>query len=437
MQRRFERMENLFKLKKHNVTFKSELTAGLTSFFAAVYIIVVNASIIKDTGIPMEAQIIAVALAAFVGCMLVAFISNTPLVIMPGVGESALFTFTIVKSMGLSPYEALASVFCAGILFSVVALTPLAKTLTISIPDTLKNAITVGIGLFITFVGFQKSGLIVANPSTLVSLGNLRDPQVLAFILFMLITLCLFIKNIPGAFLISIFLGTIISIFVGIVDVSTIQFGLPDFSSYGNLCFSLDFSKFTTVPFLVATFSITLVLVFENIGLLYGQVNGMLNQGEKFDNALKATALSTIAFSLVGTCPAVSTVEGSAGISAGGKTGLTSVVAGFMFLLSLFFIPVIKIIPNAAIAPILIIIGGLMLQNIVNIDFSDFSECFPAFLTIAIIPLSYSIVDGIAFGFIAYPLAKIFAKQHKKISLPMYVISAAFLMYLILKGLNL
>ncbi|SHK09373.1 putative MFS transporter, AGZA family, xanthine/uracil permease [Clostridium cavendishii DSM 21758] len=430
-------MKNLFKLKENNTNFKNELTAALTSFFASVYIIVVNASILSDAGMSIDAQIIATVLASLVGCLLIAFISNTPLIIMPGMGVNALFTYTIVRAMGLNYHQALAAVVIAGLLFSVIALTPLANILSNSIPHSLKEAITVGIGLFITFIGLQKAGLIVSSSSTLVGLGKLTDPHVLAFLITMVITLFLFLKDVPGAFLISIFLGTLISIMFGIVNLSSLKFGLPNFSGYNDLFFAMDFGKISTIPFWVATFSLTLVLVFENIGLLHGQVAGMLKQPEKINKSLIATALSTIGCGLLGTSPSVSTVEGAAGIAAGGKTGLTSFLTGLLFLVSLFFIPLITIIPSAAISPILVIIGGLMMKNIVNINFEDFSESFPAFLTIVLIPLTYSIVDGIAFGFIAYPLAKLFTKKYKEVSLPMYIVSIIFLTYFILHGLNL
>lgn len=428
-------MNKFFKLKEHNVTVKSELMAALTSFFAAVYIIVVNASILSDGGVAMEPLILATVFASLFGCILVGFMSNAPLIIMPGMGINALFTYTIVRTMGLSFQQALAAVLVSGVLFCVIALTPLSKLLTESIPKSLKEAITVGIGLFITFIGLKNAGLIVSDASTFVKLGDLSDPAIIAFLIIMVLTLVLFILNIPGGFLISIILGTLISILLGVVDLSSIHLSMPNFSSYNEVFFAMDFSAISSIPFWIATFSLTLVLVFENIGLLHGQVNGLLKTPEKTNKALNAVAFSTIGCALFGTSPCVSTVEGAAGITAGGKTGLTSVFCGLLFLISLFFIPLITIIPNAAISPILVIIGGLMIKNVEEIDFSDFSESFPAFLTIILIPLTFSIVDGIAFGFITYPIAKICAKQHKKVSVTMYVVSAIFLLYFILHAL--
>lgn len=426
-------MDNLFKLKEHNTTVKTEFIAGLTSFFAAVYIIMVNASILSDGGIPMEPLIIATVLSSLVGCLLVAFMSNTPLVIMPGMGVNALFTYTIIKTMGLTFFEALASVTIAGLLFVAIAITPLSKLLTDAIPDSLKEAISVGIGLFITFLGVQKSGILVPDASTFVKLGDLTDPTVIVFLITMVITLILFVMNVPGSFLIGIITGTIISIFFGIISLPTTYFSLPDFKAYNDIFFKISFSGITDISFWIATFSLTLILVFQGIGLLHGQVGGLLKRPEKTEKALTALAISTLTCGLLGTSPTVSTVEGTAGIAAGGRTGLTAIFASLMLLLSLFLIPVIAIIPNAAIAPVLIILGGLMIQSINQIDFKNFSESFPSFLIISLIPLTFNIVDGIAFGFITYPICKIASKKFKDVSTTMYVVSLIFLLYFILR----
>lgn len=424
-------MKNFFKLQEHNVTVKSETLAALTSFFAAVYIIIVNASILSDGGIPMEPLIVATVLSSVVGCLLVAFISNAPLIIMPGMGINALFTYTIINTLGLNFYEALGVVFVSGILFVIIALTPLSKVLIESIPHNLKDAITVGIGLFITFIGLQKSKIIVTDNSTLVKLGSITSPEVLAFIVIMILTIVLFLKNVPGSFLISIILGTIISIGFGIVDLSNLSYSMPDFNAYKDIFFHLDFSAIGNIKFWIGSFSLTLVLVFENIGLLHSQVSGMLNSPEKASKALVAVSLSTIVCAFCGSSPSVSTVEGSAGITAGGKTGLTSVITGLLFLVSIFFIPLISIIPDAALAPILIIIGCLMAKNLKNLNFDDLDELFPSFIIIILIPFTYSIIDGIAFGFILYPLCKLCCKKGKEVSVPMYITSLIFLTYFV------
>ena len=427
-------MDKIFKLKEHNTNFKTELIAGLTSFFAAVYIIVVNASILSDGGISQEPLIIATVLASFIGCLLVAFISNTPLIIMPGMGINALFTYTIVLGMGLTFNQALGSVFISGLLFLIIAITPLSKILDKSIPSSLKESITIGIGLFITFLGFQKSGLIISDPSTLVKIGDISNPKIIFFIFIFILTIILFAKNIPGNFLISIIVGTIIAILFKFVDLSSLNFELPNFNQYREIFFNIDLSEFFNSKFWISTFSLTLVLVFENIGLLHGQINGLLKSPKKQSKALNSIALSTIACSLLGTSPSVSTVEGTAGIAAGGKTGLTSCITGILLLVSLLFIPFINIIPNEVIAPILIVIGSLMIKGIVHIDFNDISEAIPCFLIIVLIPLTFSIIDGIAFGFISYTIMKLATKKDKEISVTMYIISFIFIFYFILNS---
>lgn len=427
-----ERMEKLFKLKEHKTNFKTELIAGLTSFFAAVYIVVVNASILSDGGVSQEPLIIATVLASFMGCLLVALTSNTPLVIMPGMGINALFTYTIVLGMGLTFNQALGSVVIAGLLFLIIAITPLSKILDESIPNSLKESITIGIGLFITFLGLQKSGLIISDPSTFVKIGDLSNPRIIFFIFIFILTVILFARNIPGSFLISIITGTIIAILFKFVDVSNLNFTLPNFKEYQNIFFNIDLSGILNSKFWISTFSLTLVIVFENIGLLHGQINGLLKTPKKQNKALNSIALSTIACGLFGTSPSVSTVEGTAGIAAGGKTGLTSLISGFLLLISLLFIPFINIIPNEVIAPILIIIGSLMIKGIVHIDFNDISEAIPNFLIIVLIPLTFSIIDGIAFGFISYTIMKIATKKSKDISVTMYIVSFIFILYFIL-----
>ena len=429
-------MKGVFKLKQHETTIRKEVIAGLTSFFSIVYILAVNGKILEDAGIPLEAGIIATVLSSFIGCLLVAFIANAPLILVPGMGINALFTFTIVGSLGLDYKEALGAVVLSGILFVIVAFTKLHSILTKAIPDSLKESISVGIGLFIAFIGLHKSGIVVGNPTNFVSLGELSSPIVLASIINLIIALFLFLKKVPGNFLITIILGTMVSYFFGLVDFKGMDTSFISFESYKDVFFSSHFGKWSFISFWSAVFSLVLVLVFENIGLVHSQVNGMLQAPEKSGKSLKAISISTIVCGLLGTSPAVSTVETAAGITTGGRTGLTSVVTGSLLLLSLFFMPFIKLVPETAITPILIIIGGLMMKNVVNIDFTDFTEAFPAFLVIIMIPLTYSIVDGIAFGFIAYPLVKVFSNKSKQITVSSVVISLLFFMNFLLHAVG-
>ncbi len=247
-----KKLNNLFNLKKNNTTVKGEMLAGLTSFFAIVYIIAVNASILSDAGLPLEGgAIIATVLSSFVGCVLVGFISNAPLILVPGMGVNALFSYTIVGSMGLSWQQALAAVFVSGILFAVIAFTKFSKILTKSIPTSLKEAITVGgIGILITFIGLQKSGIVIGSKTTFVTLGHFNNPLVYVTFINLIITVVLFIKNVPGNFLISMVTGTVISYFFGLVDTSKLIFSKFSLDSYKELFFKMDFSSITSITFI-------------------------------------------------------------------------------------------------------------------------------------------------------------------------------------------
>ncbi|PZT55064.1 NCS2 family permease [Paenibacillus silvae] len=405
---------------------KREFLAGAVSFFTIVYIIAVNASILQDAGIPMEAGVIATVLTSLFGCLMMGLWAKTPIILVPGMGINALFTYTIVQTMGLSWQEALGAVFISGLLFVLVAFTPVARWLSVSIPDALKEATTIGIGLFLTFIGLQKGGIVVASPTTFVALGDFSKAHVFLTLLTLIVALVLFIRKVPGSFLITIVAGTLLAIIFGQLDLNVKESSSFSIQSYLNVMGSMSFSQIGSITFWVATFTLTLVIVFENIGLVHGHLN-MIEKPEKFERSLQANAISAVLAGFFGTSPTVSTVESAAGITAGGRRGLTSIVTGVFFLASLFFIPVIKLIPDSAISPILIIVGGLMISNVQRINFKDFAEGFPSFLIIVLIPLTYSIVDGMALGFIIYTLLNLAAGNGKKIPLALYLITALFL----------
>lgn len=426
-------LEKKFHLRACDTTIRRELMAGLIGFITIVYIVAVNASILEDAGIPLAAGILATVLSSFVGAILMAFWANAPIILVPGMGINALFTYTLCQSMGLSWQEALAAVFVSGLIFTVIAFTRAAQHISHAIPASLKEAITVGIGLFLTFIGLQKGGLIVTNPATFVALGDLSSPPVIVTIVTLIITLILFVRNVPGNFLIGMAVGTGLGLWFGVVEPG--GGGTFSLAEYGQVFAGLSFGGMWELPFWIATFSLAMVIVFENIGLIHGHT-AMIGQPQKFRRALQANALSTAISGVMGTSPTVATVETAAGIAAGGRTGLTAWVTGTLFLISLGLLPLVKMIPDGAIAPVLIIIGALMLQNVQNINLKDFSEGFPAFLIIAIIPLSYSIVDGIAFGFVAYPLLKLVLGKRREVPALLYVISGLFLLNLVLPMLT-
>ncbi|OAS86649.1 MULTISPECIES: NCS2 family permease [Metabacillus] len=428
-------MNKFFQLKDNKTTIKNEILAGTVSFFTIVYIVVVNAAILSDAGIPLEAGIIATVLTSFAGCFIMGFYGNTPIILVPGMGVNALFTYTIVLGMGLSWQEGLAVVFVSGLLFTVIAFTKLASIISESIPHSLKEAITVGIGLFLTFIGLQKGGIIILNKETYVSLGDFSDPAVILTLVTLLITIALFARQIPGNFLISILLGTLLAGFCGQLSFESVTHPENAIHAYKYVIAAMSFERIADLTFWTATFSLTMVIVFENIGLVFGQVH-MIDRPNTYKRSLRANALSTITSGLFGSSPTVSTVETAAGITAGGRTGLTSVTTGVLFLSSLLFLPFIKVIPDSAIAPILILIGSLMIQNIQHIDLTDFSESFPSFLIIALIPFTYSIVDGMAFGFIIYPFLKVLLNRRKEVKPPLYFIAGLFLLNFILHALH-
>ncbi|AZB42612.1 NCS2 family permease [Bacillus sp. FJAT-42376] len=428
-------LKSIFQLKENGTTFKRELLAGLVSFLTVIYIVAVNASILSDAGIPLEAGMLATVLASFIGCLLMGLIGNTPIILVPGMGVNALFTYTICQSMGIPWQQGLAVVIISGLLFAAVAFTKLTEIISASIPSSLKEAITVGIGIFLTFIGLQKAGMVEASKTTFVQLGDLSSPAVLAALITLLLTIVLFAKGVPGHFLISIVAGTAIAYLFGAGAPASSAGNTGAFESYANVLRSVSFEGIAELSFWIAVFSLTMVIVFENVGLVHGHTS-MISRENRFKRSLQANSLSAIASGFLGTSPTVSTVETAAGISAGGRTGLTALTTGLLFLASLLFLPYIKLIPDTAIAPILILIGGLMIQNIQNIDLQDFSESFPAFLIIALIPLTYSIVDGMAFGFIAYPILKVAMKRSKEIAFPLYIIALLFLASMIFHSIH-
>ena len=421
-----------FDLAGHGTTLRTEGMAGLSNFFTVVYIVAVNAAILADSGIPLEAGILATVLTCFVGCLLMGLWANAPVILVPGMGVNAFFAYTIVRSMGLSWQEALAAVLLSGAVFALAAFTRLGDMLSRAVPQSLKEAITVGIGLFLTFIGLQKGGLIAANQTTYVSLGQLGSPQALVTLLTLLVVLFLHIRQVRGGFLIGILFGTGLAALFGLVDWSGASRVNLSLAGYAHVLGAVSFDGIGSLAFWAATFSLAMVVVFETMGTLHG----FLERPEKTGRAYQASAVTAMLAGVFGTSPTIVAVESAAGIASGGKTGLTAVTTGVLFLLSLLFLPFIKLIPASAIAPVLIVIGGLMITNVQKIPFHDFSEWFPAFLVIALIPLTYSIADGIAFGFLAYPVLKIALGRSREVATPLFVIAGLFLVNFVLHAIG-
>ena len=428
-------LEAFFHFLDYGTNGKREILAGVVGYFTIVYILIVNSLILSEAGIPVNGAVIATILLSALSCVMIGIWANVPILLVPGMGVNALFAYTMVQGMGLSWQSALGAVFISGVIFVVIAFTKYSKLISDSIPSSIKEAISVGLGLFLMLIGLEKGGIITGGSSSIVALGDLSDPAVCATVLTFLLAITLFIKNVPGNFMITILAGSLIAYCLGTVQLSEIHFSGIDTASYGDLFFSLSFMEADRIEFWISVFAMTMVLVFENIGLVHGHVDS-INRQDAYKKSLQATSVSVLFSGIFGSSPTVATVETAAGIASGGRTGFTSVVTGLLFILSLLFIPVIKVIPDSAIAPILIIIGILMLGNIKKLDFSDLTESIPAIMIITIIPFTYSIADGMAFGFILYPFLKLVTGKAKEVSAPMYVSAGMFIVYFIISMLG-
>ncbi|MFE4144124.1 NCS2 family permease [Peribacillus sp. YIM B13472] len=424
-------LETFFHFSDYGTNGKREILAGVVGYFTIVYILIVNSLILSEAGIPINGAVIATIILSALSCVMIGLWANVPILLVPGMGVNALFAYTMVQGMGLSWQSALGAVFVSGVIFVVIAFTKYSKLISDSIPRSIKEAISVGLGLFLMLIGLEKGGIITRGSSSIVALGDLSDPAVCATVLTFLLAITLFIKNVPGNFMITILAGSLIAYWFGTVQLSKIHFSGIDTASYGDLFFSLSFLEANRIEFWISVFAMTMVLVFENIGLVHGHVDS-INRQDAYKKSLQATSVSVLFSGIFGSSPTVATVETAAGIASGGRTGFTSVVTGVLFILSLLFIPVIKVIPDSAIAPILIIIGILMLGNIKELDFSDLTESIPAIMIITIIPFTYSIADGMAFGFILYPFLKLVTGKAREVSAPMYVSAGMFIVYFII-----
>lgn len=425
-------MERFFKLKHYQTTIGKEISAGLISYITVAYIIIVNATILSEAGIPIEAGIIATILTSFFGCLILGLWSNSPFLLIPGMGLNAMFTYTIVQSGGFTWQEALTMVFVSGVIFTIIAFTPLAKVISASIPNSLKEAITIGIGILLILIGFENAGIITKSEKTLLEIGDLSSPIAIITLIGLLLTIILFIKNVRGNLLISIIITSLLMIWFGGSSFEGISFALPSFHEYIGVFGQISWMQAGNIVFWLTSISFAMVIVFENIGLIHGH-SKMINRPESSQKSLQATAVSVLSAGIFGTSPTVASVEAAAGITAGGRTGLTSIVTGLMFLISILFIPIIKVVPPSAVSPVLILIGLLMLQDIVHMSMDDLTDSIPALLIIVLIPLTYSIADGMAIGFILYPLLKLLVGKSKDIHPALYMIAILFICNFIVK----
>ncbi|MCI8550715.1 MAG: NCS2 family permease [Lachnospiraceae bacterium] len=435
-------MEKFFKLKEHGTNVRTEVIAGVTTFFAMAYIIFVNPTYLSEAGMDFTAVMVATCLSAAIGTLLTAFIANVPFAQAPGMGLNAFFTYTLCFSMGYTWQQGLTIVLISGILFLVVTVSPLRSKIIASIPVCLKDAISVGIGLFIAFIGLLNAGIVKCigpDPSSYTDMGAITKGSALLAIIGLLITGILIAHKVKAAIFIGIIATTIIGIPMGI----TVMPESMTMSNIGNIsmtAFQLDFGgvmSMGVLPLITAVVSFFIVDCFDTVGTLLGTAGnaGMLDKDGNLpggDRALIADAIATCVGACLGTSTVTTFVESSTGIQEGGRTGLASVVTGLLFLLCVLLAPIAGIVPGAATAPALIIVGVYMMMGAVKINWGDFETALPCFLTISMMPFAYSISDGIGFGFISYAVIKVCRGKAKEVPVLVYILSAIFIAMYIL-----
>ena len=429
-----ELIESLFKLKDHKTSFRKEVLAGLATFLTMAYIMVVNPAILSETGMDFDSVFVATILASFVACLLMGILANWPVALAPGMGLNAFFTYAVVFGMGFSWQQALAAVFCSGILFLLISLSPLRAYLINAIPKSLKFGIGAGIGLFLAIIGLKNAGIVVDNPATLVGLGDLKSAPVLLALLTFTLMIALDKLKIPGAIVISILATTIIGFIFGVVQFQGITSAIPSMSP---TFLQLDFSSIGSSLFLIVVFTILFVDFFDTAGTLTSVANlsGKIDKDGNVENIQKAVfsdSIATIVGSIFGTSSTTSYIESGAGIKEGGKTGLVAVSVGIFFLLCLFLAPLAKSIPAYATGAALVFIATFFCKNLVNIDWDDISEYSPALLAAFIMPLTYSISNGIALAFIVYVVAKAISGKMSDLNPAVLIIAGASLLHFLL-----
>ena len=434
-------IERYFKIREKGSTVRTEVLAGMTTFIAMAYILFVNPNILADAGIPKDAAIASTIWIATLASMAMGVFANYPVALAPGMGLNAFFAYYVCGVLGLHWTVALGAVFFSGVLFLILTVGGIRQAIINAVPRDLKLAISVGIGLFIAFIGLKGTGLIVENSATYVSLGHVTAPTTLLSLFGLLFTAALMARNVHGSILIGIFVTTILAMVLGMTPAPQ---GIGDIIStslphMGETFGQLDLAGAWNYGLVSIIFTFTVVELFDNMGTLIGlttKAKMVKSDGhiENIDKALTTDAVGTMVSAVFGTSTVTSYIESAAGIAAGGRTGLTALAAGVLFLAALLFTPLIGLVPAFATAPALILVGALLMSEVGKIDFGDFTNALPAFLTIIMMPLTSSIANGFAFGFISYTIMKLFAGQYKKVSWIMYLVSIAFLINLALRS---
>jgi len=428
-------LKEWFKFSERNTSFSTETLAGLTTFVTMAYIIIVNPAILSKTGMDFNGVFIATIVASMIGTLIMGIFANYPIAIAPGMGMNAYFAFAVVIGMGIAWQQALGTVFIASVIFVVLSFTKFRQALINSIPTSLKQGIGAGIGLFVTFIGLQSSKLVISSPATIVTLGNLSDPTTFLSIIGLLISLVLMVNNVKGALFIGMILTSIIAFFQGLIVVPASLFSLP--TGLEHTFMQMDVQGALDGGLYAIIFTFLIVTLFDTTGTMLGigSQAGLIKADGEFPNvrgALLADAFGSTFGALLGTSPTSSYVESGAGVAAGGRTGFSSVVVALLFGLMLFCAPIAQMLASipAVTAPALIIVGFLMMNGLKLIDWNDMEEAVPAFLTLFMMPMSYSITTGVGVGFIVYPLLKIFRGKARQVHPLMYLFMVLFIIQL-------
>jgi len=425
-------LEKFFKLKENKTTVKTEILAGITTFMTMAYILAVNPDILSATGMDKNALFTATALSAFVATMVMALVAKLPFALAPGMGLNAFFAFTVVLGMGHSWQFAITAVFLEGIIFIILTAFNIRELIVNAIPLPLKHAVSAGIGLFIAFIGLQNAGIIINNDAVLVGLGDMGSPAVLIALGGVLLIGVLLALKVRGALLIGIFAATIAGLPFGVTHLP--EGNLVDAPpSLAPIFWKFEFSSILTFDMLIVLFTFLFVDMFDTVGTLVGVSSkaGMLDKDGKVPRvkqALFADSIGTFFGAIFGTSTVTTYVESASGVAEGGRTGLTSLTTALLFLVALFFSPLFTMVPAAATAPALILVGFFMMSPILKIDFDNYTDSIPAFITIIAMPLTYSIAEGIVFGMLSYVLLKLLTGKTKDISIVMVVLAVLFIL---------
>ena len=428
-------LKKLFGFDSTKTTVRTEIVAGITTFLTMSYILAVNPTMFGELdGMPVGSVFTSTALAAIVGCLAMAFVGKLPFGLAPGMGLNAFFVYSVCMGMGYSWQFALTAVLIEGLIFIVLTLTNLREAIVNAIPMSLRNAIGAGIGLFIAFIGLKSAGVVVADGATLVALGDVTSGSALLAFIGLVITGFMYSRNVPGAILLGIIITMIIGIPLGVTEFKGIV-SAPE--SIAPIFCQFEFDKIFSVDMLVVVFTFFFIDMFDTVGTLVGvctKAKMMDENGNiyRVKQAFMADSIATTAGALLGTSTTTTYVESAAGVAQGGRSGLTALVVGGCFVIAMFFSPLFLSIPSAATAPALIIVGLLMVEQIKNVNFDDFSESIPAFVCMLMMPLTYSISNGILIGMITYVLMNMICGKFKKLSPAMYILAILFILKYIL-----